>query len=321
MNRTLRRTCSILAVGALAIVTAACSASGSVGTVPPPPATATPAASIEPDITPDPSAGPTTSPRADPSASPSPSAPVGTMVVRAYYVLNGDAGVEGLVPTLLDVPESVGVARAAMGVLLDGQAVREGNGDLSTGIPAGTRLLGLSIKDGIATVDLSGEFESGDGGAPAIRRLGQVVYTLTQFANVHAVLFEIEGRTVTSFSSEGIVLDGPQARDDFDDLLPSIFVDRPAWGAAIGNPARVTGRANVFEATLRVAILDGSGTTLIDQWTMATCGSGCRGTFDVTLRYDVGKAQWGTLRSYSNSAKDGQPVVIRDYPVWLTPVG
>ena len=52
---------------------------------------------------------------------------------------------------------------------------------------------------------------------------------------------------------------------------------------------------------------------------MATCGTGCRGTFDVTLRYTVSKGQWGTLRVYDPSAKDGSPEDIRDYPVWLTP--
>jgi len=52
---------------------------------------------------------------------------------------------------------------------------------------------------------------------------------------------------------------------------------------------------------------------------MASCGSGCRGTFAVTVPYVVGKAQWGTLRAYVPSAKDGSPQSIRDYPVWLTP--
>ena len=135
------------------------------------------------------------------------------------------------------------------------------------------------------------------------------------------MLFQVEGRTVTTFGSEGIALDGPQTRADFDDLLPSIFVDRPAWGAAIGNPARVSGNANVFEATFRIAILDGSGKVLADQQAMATCGTGCRGTFEKTLAYSVDKAQWGTLRTYFGSAKDGRPEDVRDYPVWLTPGG
>jgi Immunoglobulin-like domain of bacterial spore germination len=115
------------------------------------------------------------------------------------------------------------------------------------------------------------------------------------------------------------VLDGPQTRADFVDLLPSMFVDRPAFGAASGNPARITGSADVFEATFRIAILDGAGRTLADQQVMATCGSGCRGTFDVTVSYKVAKAQWGTLRVYDPSEKDGSPQDIRDYPVWLTP--
>jgi hypothetical protein len=52
---------------------------------------------------------------------------------------------------------------------------------------------------------------------------------------------------------------------------------------------------------------------------MATCGTGCRGTFDVSLEYGVAKGQWGTLHAYDPSAKDGSPQDIRDYPVWLTP--
>jgi hypothetical protein len=105
------------------------------------------------------------------------------------------------------------------------------------------------------------------------------------------------------------------------DQLPAIFVDRPASGGAIGNPARVAGSADVFEATFRVTLLDGRGRTLVDQQVMATCGSGCRGTFDVMLRYDVPEAQWGTLRAWDGSARDGTPENVREYPVWLTPAG
>jgi germination protein M len=310
------------------LVIAGCTTSGGLGPVPTVPATTAP--SLEPgpsdetpSIPPSPSGSPSGSPLAPPSSppseEPSPSTPVETMIVRAYYVLDGTPGVEGLVPTLRVVPKSTGVARAAMNALLDPDVVLARYRQLSTGIPSGTELLGISIKNGVATVDLSSEFESGGGSASAEYRLGQVVFTLTQFPTVRAVLFQVDGRTVTTFGAEGIVLDGPQARDDFDDLLPSIFVDRPAFGAAANNPARVTGNANVFEATFRVALLDGSGKIVVDEMAMATCGSGCRGTFDVSLRYDVPKAQYGTLRVYFGSAKDGSPQDIRDYPVWLTP--
>ena len=324
-----RRLLPTLALSGLLIATAACSNSGSLGQVPtvppteapsidPGPSDETPAPTVSPSPSGSPSASPS-GPSAPPSASPPPSVPVETMVIRAYYVLDGDPGVEGIVPTLRVVPKTTGVARAAMEALLDGDKILGDYSQLSTAIPDGTSLLGIAIKNGVATVDLSRQFESGGGSASATYRLGQVVYTLTQFSTVRAVLFQVEGRTVTTFGPEGIVLDGPQRRADFEDQLPSTFVDRPAFGAAAGNPARVTGTSNVFEATFRVALLDGSRKVLVDQMAMATCGTGCRGTFDVTLRYDVPKAQWGTLRTYFGSAKDGSPQDIRDYPVWLTP--
>ncbi len=334
MNRTGHRNLSILALSAIAIAVVACGPTGSLGTVPP--VVRTPAPSVDPgppDMTPEPSGEPSIDPTPSTPPSPTPAGspgqtakptptptptPAETMVVRAYFVLDGDVGVEGLVPSLREVPESTAVARAAMDVLLRGEILADYD-RLASAIPAGTRLLGLTIRDGIATVDLSREFESGGGSASAFYRLGQVTYTLTQFPTVRAVLFQVEGRTVTTFGSEGIVLEGPQARDDFEDLLPSIFVDRPAFGAAIGNPARITGNANVFEASFRIAILDGSGRTLKDEHAMATCGTGCRGTFDVTLPYTVSKAQWGRLRVFYGSAQDGSPQDIRDYPVWLTP--
>jgi hypothetical protein len=323
---------TVIATLGLALVLAACSSSGGLGPVPTAPVTPSPSTgSPPPDMTPGPSptgtpepsgtpaATPTAAPTLAPSPTRSPSAsPAETIVVRAYFVLRGGTGVEGLVPMLRDVPATRAVARVAMETLLAGDILDDYD-VLATAIPSGTRLLGISIRDGIATVDLSREFESGGGSASTFYRLGQVVYTLTQFPTVDAVTFQIEGRTVTTFGSEGVILDGPRSRADFEEQLPSIFVDRPAFAAAPGNPARITGNANVFEAQFLATILDGSGRTLVERPVMATCGTGCRGTFEVTLRYDVAKAQWGTLRVWVASARDGSPEAVREYPVWLTP--
>jgi sporulation and spore germination protein/immunoglobulin-like protein involved in spore germination len=303
----------------LTAVLAACTGgSGSLGTLPPA-ETAQPSVVLgSPDVTP--GASPDASESPSPSDGPSAS-PAGTTIVRAYFILAGPQGSSGIVPVLREIAATKGVATAAMTALLAGPNAREqaATAKISTTIPAGTQLLGLSITNGVATVDLSREFESGGGSASVLGRLGQVVYTLTQFPSVKSVLFEVEGREVHAFGGEGAVLDGPVGRSDYDDVLPNIFVDRPAWGAALGNPGRVSGNANVFEATFRITLLDGSGKQLVDQQAMATCGSGCRGTFDVTIRYDVPKAQYGTLRVWDGSAKDGSPQDVREYPVWLTP--
>ena len=309
---------------ALMAFATACSPTGGLGPVPSRAPTAAPSVDQgEPDLTPAPSGTasspsiPSGSPDAGPSASPG-----GTTIVRTYFYLGGEPGTYGLVPLLREVPETRAVAGAAMNALLTGPTVTESAGRVITSaVPAGSRLLGLTIEGGVATVDLSSEFESGGGSASVLIRLGQVVFTLTQFPTVQSVRFEIEGRPVTVFSSEGIVLDGPVGRADYADLLPAIFVDRPAYGAGLGNPARIAGSANVFEAAFRVTLLDGGGVTLADLPAMATCGTGCHGTFDLTVPYSVSEAGWGTLRVWDGSAKDGSPENVRDYPVWLTPAG
>jgi len=310
----------LLTTIALAVGVAACSPSGGLGQVPS--RAPTPAPSVdqgEPDLTAAPSA--TVLPSAGPSGSPAASpAPAATTIVRTYFYLGGELGSEGLVPLLREVPQTRAVATAAMNALLAGPTAQESaQRVITSAVPAGSRLLGLTVENGIATVNLSSEFESGGGSMSVFVRLGQVVFTLTQFPTVDAVLFEIEGQPVTVFSSEGIVLDGPIGRDEYADLLPLVFVDRPAYGAAIGNPARITGSANTFEAMFMVTLLDGTGARIVETPAMATCGTGCRGTFDVTLRYSVPEAGWGTLRVWEASARDGSPQNVREYPVWLTP--
>ncbi len=313
-----------------AIVVGACGgSSGPLGSVPP--ASTAPEPSVaqgSPDLTPAPSDGPAGGPSDAPgsSSSPGPSAgpsasPSSTTLVRAYFWLGGLPGSEGLVAVLRSVPGTNAVATAAVSALLAGPTTAEVGRSITTAIPDGSQLIGLTIDGGVATVNLSKEFESGGGSAAVLTRLGQMVYTLTQFPSVKTVVFQIEGVTSTTFGSEGVVLGKPVGRVDYVSLLPDIWVDRPAFNAAIGNPAHVTGNANVFEATFRISILDGGGKILNDVQVMASCGTGCRGTFDTTIPYTLAKAQYGTLRVYNPSAKDGTPESIRDYRVWLTPKG
>jgi hypothetical protein len=100
---------------------------------------------------------------------------------------------------------------------------------------------------------------------------------------------------------------------------PPILIDAPAPGGMLPSPGRVMGTADVFEAQLRLQVLDGRRNVLIDLPVQATCGTGCRGTFDVTVRYTIPSAGWGTLRVFDLSAKDGTPADVSEYPVWLTP--
>jgi hypothetical protein len=304
----------------VAILVAACTPStGDLGGV----ATPTPPPTEQPSIelpSAEPTPGTTGNPAASPGETPAPSS-TGTTTVRSYFILGSFVDNAGLVPVLREIPKTKAVGAAAMAALLEGPNDDElgASPAMYTAIPDGTHFLGLTINDGVATVNLSKEFQAGGGSAQVIQRIAQVVYTLTQFPTVTGVSFQIDGVAKPMFGGDGTTLERPVAREDYTNQLPAIFVDRPAWGGVLGNPARLVGVANVFEATFRVEILNGAGRTLAASQVMATCGTGCWGDFDVTIRYAVGKAGWGTLRVFEPSAKDGSPTNTTEYPVWLTP--
>ena len=322
-------------IAAIVGLVAACTGSvGVAGPVPTPPAT--PAGSVGPGdgTSPEPtapaSASPaTTTPNASPGTSPALSAgptaapstsPAATTTVRVYLFQPDPAGGDPhLVPVLRTVTATRAVATAAVRELLAGPAT--GERGLLTMIPAGTQLLGVTIDGSVATVDLTGAFESGGGSASMFGRLAQLTYTVTQFPTVDTVRLRLDGQPVDSIGGEGVVVGAGLGRTHSTYSLPAIFVDRPAWGGAFPSPGRVTGLANVFEAQFRLQVLDGRRHVLVDTPVHATCGTGCWGTFDVTVRYSVPTAQWGTVRVFDPSAKDGTPIDVREYPIWLTPGG
>jgi spore germination protein GerM len=112
------------------------------------------------------------------------------------------------------------VATAALDALLAGPTRAERAAGLRSEIPRGTRLLGVSIANGIARVDLTSDYEAGAGSRSLQLRLAQVVYTLTQFATVTRVRFALDGTPVNVFSGSGIVLDHPVGRSAYKGLAP-----------------------------------------------------------------------------------------------------
>lgn len=113
-------------------------------------------------------------------------------------------------------PKTLRVATSAMQELLAGPTQGERRGSaITTAIPRGTRLIGVSIENGVATVDLTSQFQTGGGSESLQLRLAQVVYTLTQFPTVHGVRFELDGAPIDVSSSKGVVVDRPVRRSDY----------------------------------------------------------------------------------------------------------
>ena len=213
------------------------------------------------------------------------------------------------------------VGSAALEALLEGPTESERAAGVQTQIPDGTQLLSLAIDHGIATVDLTSEYESGGGTASMTMRLAQVVCTLDQFPTVKGVLFELDGRRIDVLGGEGIVIDHPLTCRNYNDLLPAILVASPVIGETVGNPVTVSGSANVFEANVTVQVVDAAGRVVGEKFTTATCGTGCRGTFTVKVPYEVHTMQDGTIIVHDDDAAGtGQPPHEVKIPVVLQPV-
>ena len=156
-----------------------------------------------------------TVPTTQPPVDNAPDDPVDQLFVEVFFV-KGD-GTASPAIRAVDMPD---VASNAIRELIDGPTSADHDLDLWTSVPADTLLLGLTIEDGLATIDLSREFEVGGGTYNILSRLAQVVYTLTQFPTVDEVLFYLDGEPAEVFSGEGVVLEDPVGRDDYTTILP-----------------------------------------------------------------------------------------------------
>lgn len=241
--------------------------------------------------------------------------------VRAYLVL-GFGGQTGLVPVIRAVPEASAGPESAIRALLAGPTEVEASAQpaVRSAVPSGVELIGVDVAGGIATVNLSGQFEAAtDDGLPTAMRVAQVVYTATQFPDVEAVRIQIDGALVTVIGPDRYPQDRPLARGDLTDQLAPLFVDEPAWGATISSPVHVAGLANAFEATFQLEIVDGAGRGLAMGTVTASCGTGCWGDFGVDVPFTVQAAGPGILRVFELSPRDGSRQNERGYPVTLTP--
>jgi hypothetical protein len=229
-----------------------------------------------------------------------------------YFVRGEKVGVAAR-----SVETTDGSLATAMRALLAGPTDEELGAGLHSEIPAGTGLRGASFRNDVATVDLTSGFESGGGSASMLMRVAQVVYTLTQFPSINRVRFKIEGDAREAIGGEGVVVEPPVGRGDFEDQTPAILVESPAPGDTIGRRFTVSGSANTFEATVNLRLVDADGDTLLESFTTATSGSGVRGTFGGKLGYSLGEEGPGTFFAYERSAADGSEINVVEIPVEL----
>jgi Immunoglobulin-like domain of bacterial spore germination/Sporulation and spore germination len=251
------------------------------------------------------SPSPTESPTATPSVSPSqsptvtpPSPSAKPFTFEVWFIRDGK-----LFVTSRTEPFQPAVARLALDALLAGPNSDEDAADVDSAIPSGsTAVITAPISNGLAVVDLFVNGPSSDGEE---LRIGQFVYTLTQYSTISKVRFIGDSKTYT--------------RGSFEDLLPPIVVETPLIGQRVSSPVTISGTANVFEATVSIRILDENGDELANTFTQATCGTGCRGDYSIAVTYSIDHQQQGTIEVFESSAKDGSAINVQSIPVTLTP--
>lgn len=299
MNRLAR-----IAAGAVLLFTlAGCGDdSGSLGTLPTDrPATGGPSGGLgtaPPGPTGEPGT-PATSDTGGPTGGAGPSPSTRTLTIDVWFVRDG-----ALFPVGRTRPYTVATSRLALAELASGPSSPERNAGVTNLVPDDPGYE-VSVAASTATVDLPASFWSG---GEAVRlRQAQVVYTLTQFPTVSRV----------AFRRDGAPADPPVDRSDYGELLPPIVVASPAIGQRVTSPVTVAGTADVFEATVSVRILDAAGGEVATTFTTATCGTGCRGDYRVSVSYRMVTEQPGTVQVYEVSAEDGSRIHVVDIPVIL----
>ena len=276
---------ALLIVASAALIGACGGSSG--GATPEPTATVT--------VTPSGSA--TATGTASPSASPS-AAPAET-TIRLYFLRDEKLGVAERRVAHTTMP-----ATAAMKALLAGPTAAEKAAGLTSTVPEGTKLLGLTISSSTARVDLSDAFASGGGSLSMTARVAQVVYTLTRFPTVRTVEFLIGGKPVEALGGEGVPLAEAQSRADWRSFEPAIFVESPGVGAVVSSPFTLSGTASVFEGTFQARLVDSSQRRIVNVTVQASQGAPGRGRFVREIAFST-SAKRGMLIVYDQSMEDG----------------
>ena len=301
----------------LALVAAACGGSeGTTGpdptTIPDPTVTTAPVVTTPPvtTATPTPSAGdPTSEPTVEPTAAPE------ARIVNVYWMRDAALASGGR-----SVATSA-TATAAIEALLAGPDPAEQGHGMESALPSGVELLGISITDGTAIVDLSPEFESVSFGTfGELSMVAQVVFTATQFPTVDAVDIRIGGEEREVILSHGLEARGLTRSGFYDAVAPGIVVERPIPGEQLNSPFTVSGFSRTFESNVQWELTLPAGETVVASGftTAQQPDVGVHGPFELTVG-DLGGATGDALLTvFEESARDGSRVNVYEVPITVT---
>ena len=225
--------------------------------------------------------------------------------VAVYYLKITDQD-EYLVREVHKLPDNKNILEAALQELVTGKPLTPGAYKV---LPPQTKILGVNVEDGLATVNFSRQVLAANVGSKG-EALGiqSIVNTLTEFSEIQRVSFLVEGklddRTRDWWGHVGLY-EQPFERDLAWVFEPSIWVTHPVENQVIGVPLLIKGSARVFEGTVVCRLLDTKGKVLAKGCTTATMGAPGRGDFEIRLSFEPSLSGNGRVEVFWESPKDG----------------
>jgi len=212
-----------------------------------------------------------------------------------------------LVREVHQVPYTKEVIKAALEELINADPVTPGAARV---VPAGTKIRGVSVHDGLATVDFSREVLRANVGASG-EELGikSIVNTVAEFPGVQKVSFLVEGaldQEAKNWWGHVGLHAQPFVKDVAKVYEPAIWLTSPTPGQVVASPIEVRGSARVFEAAVSARLLDDAGKELASGFATAAQGAPGRGDFVLPLKYQANSPGQGKVEVYWDSPKDGK---------------
>ncbi|MBQ5490559.1 MAG: GerMN domain-containing protein [Treponema sp.] len=150
------------------------------------------------------------------SQTPQPSTIGQTMNVRLFFMEIESDGSVARHEVTRTMKKSDSPLVDTLNALIAGPTDSEEDDGCRSLISSGTKLLGASVKNGVATLNFSSEFEFNQYGVEGTRgQLQQIVYTATAFPTVESVQFLIDGEKREYLGSEGVWVGTPLNRRSF----------------------------------------------------------------------------------------------------------
>ena len=94
-----------------------------------------------------------------------------------------------------------------------------------------------------------------------------------------------------------------------------IQVKLPQKNATVKNPILISGKANVYEGTVRIRITDNNKNVLADTFTTAGGSMDKLYPFEKEITYETPQTENGLIEIFEESAKDGSEIYKVEVPV------